>query len=76
MKYVLVLVLLLAGCTQAAAPPTNPSQSPAPSSTAIASTPSPTCSAMGETPRPCSQQFFDTLRSQGRSARAGLGRIA
>ena len=48
MKYVLVLVLLLAGCTQAAAPSTNPSQSPAASSTAIASTPSPTCSAMGK----------------------------
>lgn len=66
MKYVLVLVLLLAGCTQAAAPPTNPSQSPAPSSTAIASTPSPTCSAMGETPRPCSQQEYDKTKEQNR----------
>lgn len=64
MKYLLVLVLLLVGCTQTVAPSASPSVQPTPSM----ATPSaqPTCAPMGGTPYPCSADEFQKVQEQNR----------
>lgn len=66
MKYLLVLLLLLAGCTPTVAPSTGPSGSPSAVSSADPPSPSPTCSPMGGTPRACSQQEYERTQEQNR----------
>ncbi len=65
MKYLLVLVLLLVGCTQTVAPSTSQSAQPTPPS-ASPSTPSadPMCSPMGGTPYPCSAEEYRKVQEQ------------
>lgn len=62
MKYLLVLVLLLVGCTQAVAPSASQSAQPTPST----ATPSaePTCAPMGGTPYPCSAEEYQKVEEQ------------
>lgn len=64
MKYLLVLVLLLVGCTQTVAPSASPSVQPTPSM----ATPSaqPTCAPVGGTPYPCSADEFQKVQEQNR----------
>lgn len=64
MKYLLVLVLLLVGCTQTVAPSASPSVQPTPSM----ATPSAqlTCAPMGGTPYPCSADEFQKVQEQNR----------
>ncbi len=66
MKYLLVLLLLLAGCTPTVAQSTSPSGSPSAVSSAAPPSPSPTCSPMGGTPRACSQQEYERTQEQNR----------
>lgn len=66
MKYLLVLLLLLAGCTPTVAQSTGPSGSPSAVSSADPPSPSPTCSPMGGTPRACSQQEYERTQEQNR----------
>lgn len=66
MKYLLVLLLLLAGCTPTVAQSTSPSGSPSAVSSADPPSPSPTCSPMGGTPRACSQQEYERTQEQNR----------
>ena len=65
MKYLLVLVLLLVGCTQTVAPSTSQSAQPTPPSVSP-STPSadPMCSPMGGTPYPCSADEYHKVQEQ------------
>lgn len=67
MKYLLVLVLLLVGCTQTVTPSTSQSAQPTPPMPAT-STPSadPTCSPMGGTPYPCSADEHQKVQEQNR----------
>lgn len=61
MKYLLVLVLLLVGCTQAVTPSSSPS---GPSSATPES--SPTCSPAGGEPRPCTPGEYADIEDQNR----------
>lgn len=66
MKYLLVFVLMLVGCTQAVVPSTSQSTG---SSTSVATpTPvaSPTCSPAGGTPRACSAEEYQKVQEQNR----------
>lgn len=68
MKYLLALLLLLAGCTQTVAPSTGPtSQLPsAPSSGTATPSATPICSPMGGTPVPCSAEEHRKVEEQNR----------
>ena len=68
MKYLLALLLLLAGCTQTVAPSTGPtSQLPsAPSSGTATPSATPICSPMGGTPVPCSAEEYRKVEEQNR----------
>lgn len=61
MKYLLVLVLLLVGCTQTV----TPSSSPAGPSSATPE-PSPTCSPAGGEARPCTPEEYADVEEQNR----------
>lgn len=62
MKYLLVLVLLLVGCTQAVAPSVSQSAQPTPST--ATPTAEPTCAPMGGTPYPCSAEEYQRIQEQ------------
>lgn len=68
MKYLLVLLLLLAGCTQTVSPSSSPSTQAPSAPSAESSTPSasPTCSPMGGTPSPCSAEEYRKVEEQNR----------
>lgn len=67
MKYLLVLVLLLVGCTQTVTPSTSQSAQPT-SPMPATSTPSadPMCSPMGATPYPCPADEHQKVQEQNR----------
>lgn len=65
MRYLLVILLVLAGCTQPVTPSPSPSSS-TPSVEPPTPTPSPVCSPMGGTPRPCSAEEFEKTQEQNR----------
>ena len=62
---VVMLLLVLVGCTQPVSPPPS-SPTVAPSSPSVSPTPTPTCSPMGGTPRPCSREEYQKVEEQNR----------
>ena len=67
MRYLLVMLLVLAGCTQPVAP--SPSTSSSTTTTSAAPptpSPSPVCTPMGGTPRACSPEEFEKTEKQNR----------
>lgn len=62
---VVMLLLVLVGCTQPVSPPPS-SPAVAPSSPSVSPTPTPTCSPMGGTPRPCSREEYQKVEEQNR----------
>lgn len=67
MRYLLVMLLLLAGCTQPVAPsPSSSSSSTTTSAAPPTPTPSPVCSPTGGTPRACSPEEVEKTEKQNR----------
>ena len=67
MRYLLVMLLVLAGCTQPVAPsPSSSSSSTTTSAVPPTPTPSPVCTPMGGTPRACSPEEFEKTEKQNR----------
>ena len=62
---VVMLLLVLVGCTQPVSPPPS-SPTVAPSSPSVSPTPTPTCSPMGGTSRPCSREEYQKVEEQNR----------
>lgn len=62
---VVMLLLVLVGCTQPGSPPPS-SPAVSPSSAPVSPTPTPTCSPMGGTPRPCSTEEYQKTEEQNR----------
>lgn len=62
---VVMLLLVLVGCTQPVSPPPS-SPAVAPSSPSVSPTPTPTCSPMGGTSRPCSREEYQKVEEQNR----------
>lgn len=67
MKYLLVLVLLLVGCTQTVAPSASQSAQPTlPTPGTLTPSADPTCLPMGGTPYPCSADEYQKVQEQNR----------
>ncbi|MFT4295730.1 MAG: hypothetical protein QM582_09995 [Micropruina sp.] len=66
MRYLIVLLVVLAGCTQPVAPSSSPSVVVSGPPSVPSATPSPTCSPMGGTPTPCSQAEYEKTQEQNR----------
>ena len=66
MKYLLVFVLMLVGCSQTVAPSTSQSTGSATSVATPTPAASPTCSPAGGTPRPCSAEEYQKVQEQNR----------